>query len=184
MAKKLLFAVVCLLSAIFTDAQSLHRDSIVNELQILKTAIIKGDKEKVASLFTFPVKNEELKLKIELADKKEIKLPKLDKNAFDKYYARIITSELINCFSTLDMDKLKRTNKITGKYIPKSKKDKAAYTYELTIEAKNNIRIQWNSNPRDDIKMKEEDAPSEYSEIWELKFTNGKLHFAQFFAAG
>jgi hypothetical protein len=182
--KKLLFVVTMLLVAGSGYSQSLHRDSIIAELQILKTAIIKGDKEKVAAIFSFPITDEELKLMTRLRGEKEIKLSQFDRKAFDKYYSRIITAELITCFNSLDMDKLKRSNKITGKYTPASKKDKAVYTYELTIEAKNNIRLQWNINPRDNIKIKEEDMPAEFSEIWQLKFINGKLHFEKFFAAG
>ena len=184
MLKNLFLLTTMFFASLFGTAQSLHRDSIVAELQILKTAIIGGDKEKVAALFSFPVKNEELKLKIEFAAEKQIKLTKLDKNNFDRYYSRIITSELINCFRKIDMNQLKSTNKIISVFVPKSKSDKIAYTYEFTIEQKNKIIIQWNANPRDDIKIKEEDMPVEHSEIWHLKFLNGKLHFEQFFAAG
>jgi hypothetical protein len=184
MKKKLLCLFAFSFAIALCYAQSLHRDSIVNELQNLKAAIIKGNKEKVEALFTFPVNNEELKLKVAFSGDKEIKLSTLDKKAFEKYYSRIITRELIGCFSKLDMNRLKSTNKIINVFIPKSAKDKLAYTYEISIEQKNTIIIQWNANPRDDIKMKEEEIPGEYSEIWHLKFLNGKLHFENFFAAG
>ncbi|MFM2326322.1 MAG: hypothetical protein RIR31_524 [Bacteroidota bacterium] len=182
--KQLLFLFAFSFSITLTYAQSLHRDSIVNELQIFKAAIIKGNKERVAALFSFPVTNKELKLKIQFSAEKEIRLSTLDKKAFEKYYSKIITVELINFFNTLDIDKLKRINRITGKFVPKLKSNKNTYTYELIIEQKNKIILQWNANPREDIKMKEEDMPFEYSEIWHFKFINGKLQFNNFFAAG
>jgi hypothetical protein len=165
------------------STQNLHRDSIVTELQILKSAVLKNDKEKVAKLFSFPITNTELKSKIEFYGEKEIKISALDKKAFEKYYSRIITAQLINFFKILDINSLKRTNKITNSFIPKTIKDKNKYTFELIIE-KNTIKLHWNANPRDDIKMKEEEMPFEHSEEWHLKFLNGKLKFNNFFIAG
>ncbi len=164
-------------------AQNLYRDSIVKELQILKTAVLKNDKEKITGLFSFPITNIELKSKLEFYGEKEIKIPVLDKKEFEKYYPRIITAELVNFFKNLEISKLKRTNTITNSFIPKTIKNKNKYTFELTIE-KNTIKLQWNANPRDDIKMKEEEIPFEHSEEWQLKFLNGKLKFTDFFIAG
>ncbi len=156
--------------------QGSSRTQMVSQLLALESALLKGDKQKVAAYFAFPVADESLKLKVEYDGEKEITLAQLDKAAFLKYYNRIVSADFIELFKNLDLSQLKSKNKVTKLKVPKSNTDFCQYHYEVNIVGEK-VEIIFGLNTRDDIEMGEDDFCPEYAEFWTFEMVKGKLKF-------
>ncbi len=176
MKRFLLFVMLFSGLSLTACGQGSSRTQMVNQLLALETALLKGDKQKVASFVTFPVADESLKLKVEIDGEKEISIGQLDKAAFIKYYGSIITPDLLELFRQLDLSQLKSKNGVTKTIVPKSKSDFCQYSYEVNIEGAE-VEITFLLNTRDDIQLSEDDFCPEYAEFWTFEMVKGKLKF-------
>ncbi len=177
----LLFLAAWLLGPVAV-AQS-TKAAALKQLTELKQAIISSDQSKVATYFDFPIADEELKLRAEYAGEQAITISKLDKSAFNQYYSRIMTDDIVNLFKSVDFNALKTKNKVERQVIPDNKIETCYYTYTVEYSS-NGITLSLLTNTRKDIEVDEAKACPEYAEKWNFKLKNGKLKFTEFAAAG
>ena len=163
--------------------QGSSRTQMVNQLLQLESALLKEDKQKVATFFTFPVRDERLKLKVEYDGEIETVVPLLDKGEFLKHYNRIVSADLLELFKQLDLAQLKSKNEVSKTVVPKSKTDFCQYSYEVSIQGQE-VEITFMLNTRDDIKLGEDDFCAEYAEFWTFEMVNGKLKYKSIEFAG
>lgn len=182
--KRILFITVTFLGFVCAaSGQGSSRTQMVNQLLQLESALLKEDKQKVASFFTFPVRDERLKLKVEYDGEIETVVPLLDKPAFMKHYSRIVPADLLELFRQLDLTQLKTKNELTKTVVPKSKTDFCQYSYEVSIQGQE-VEITFMLNTRDDIQLGEDDFCAEYAEFWTFEMVNGKLKYKSIEFAG
>ena len=183
MKRACLFIIAIFVFVVSSHAQTTARAEMVKQLLALESALLKEDKQKVASYFTFPVADESLKLKVEYDGEKELAIAQLDKPAFLKYYGSIISPGLLGLFKHLDLSALKSKNEVTKINVPKGKTDFCQYNYEVNLEGEE-VKIVYMLNTRDDIKLGEHDFCPEYAEFWTFEMVKGKLKFKSIEFAG
>jgi hypothetical protein len=179
----ILHLIAILLFGISASGQASSKTLVLKQIAELKQAVLNSDQAKVATFFDFPIASEELKARVEYAGENVVTIDRLDKAAFNNYYSRIMTDDIVNLFKALDFSALKTKNKVERKMIPDNKIETCFYTY--TAEYSNNgITLTLLTNTRKDIELDEDASCPEYFEKWNFKLSKGKLKFTQFEAAG
>lgn len=159
-----------------TKAQDSDRAALIRQLQVLKTAVLKGDKPAVANFFVFPIKGERLKSKIELSGKQSIKIKTLDRKQFLQHYNSIISPELTDFFRQLELEKLTDQQEWVKEIMPKRAKAFCYRTYEVII-LENRVELAFFINTRHDIQLSDADYCEEYAEFWQFEWKGGQLRF-------
>jgi hypothetical protein len=153
-------------------AQQPNNKSITAQLKTFINAVTKGNKEVAATFFNFPIKNEGLKMKIEVFGANTVTIKSIDKKTFNKYFNRIFSTDFIAALKKIKILPLETKNKITTNFT--DKKTGCAITLALEID-NYNLKIIYNSNG---------DETCEFSEFWYFKLINNKLVFQGWNGAG
>ena len=174
---------LALLSLTLFSCGKNEREELVDQVKVFKTAILKNNKQQVADFFTFPIINNDLKLKAEVTGDHEIKISRLDRKTFLKNYKRIIPSDFNTLFKYLNIEDFKTQDRLEKTAIPNDKNSTCYEGCEINIE-NNEITFIFYTNSRKDIISTDDDLCPEYSEHWTFKLVDGKLKFKTLGIAG
>lgn len=153
-------------------AQLPNNKAITDQLKELINSISKGNKEVASTFFNFPIKDENLRMKIETFGEETISIKAIDKKVFIKYFNRVFSSDFVTALKKVKILPLETKNQIATNY--KIKKTGCAISLKIEID-KSILTIRYNSNG---------DDTCEFSEFWNFKLINNKLVFQGWNGAG
>lgn len=174
-----------LLFIIFSSVhgQDKERAALLQQLQVLKTAVLKQDKGAVAQFFQFPIRDANLKNKLEGFENAAPGNKAVDRQQFLKQYNRLFTPDVVEMFRQLDFSTLKQQNELVVEVLPKSKKEACSHRVEAVI-VNNQVSLTYLLNTRTDVTLSEDQYCEEYAEFWQFEWKNGKLRFLSLEIAG
>lgn len=174
---------------------SLGRQNLIDELKKLQQIVASNNKEKLASIFNFPLSDFGIYID-DNAYNEQFKLngDKLTKPMFLRFYKEISENiwldQLRNLFHNIDVSNLLR--KDTLEFEAYMKTQPCYYSYRVEL-VNNNVMLRMNMNSNKNYKSKqlsEDDIPENSSEIcehslwWIFRFDGNKLHLENISGAG
>ena len=165
------------------QAQGEASKTLVQQLQVLKTAVLKEDKQAVALFFQFPVKDANLIRKIEGFEKEKLSTKKADRKYFLKHYHRLFTPEVVEMFRQLDVSKLKEQAELIVEVPAKNEQELCTRTYEMVF-INNQVTLSYVINTRQDKTITAEAYCEEFAEFWQFSWVGGRLRFHSLEMAG
>ncbi|MFT3823892.1 MAG: hypothetical protein QM731_08220 [Chitinophagaceae bacterium] len=178
---RIIFALLCLLTLTVVSCKSDPKKQMLEQLTVLKTAVLKKDKEAVSTFFSFPIKNDYLLMMINDQRNNKPALEQINKANFLKYYNYFITEEFINVLKKNDLQKLLTDSSLEVVVMPPSKTERCYKGYNISLELPQ-ITLTHYSNHRNDIPPADEEESEtddycEFATFWHFELKNNKLLF-------
>jgi hypothetical protein len=166
-----------------------ERQILIEELKTLQQIIASNDKEKIASIFQFPLSDSAFSIYIDdttYYEQLKANGNKTTKAMFMHYFKEISASILLdqvnNLFKDINVDSL--LHRDTLEYETYIKSEPCYYSYQIEV-IKDSVTLSMNMNSNSNYKSKkksEDDTPENSSEIcehdfwWVFRFDGKKLH--------
>lgn len=182
--------VVCALSSIVSackidEGKQQSRKQMISEISRFRQAILKKDKQGIASFFDFPVRSESIwynTVTFDNMENKEGVRNGMSKKIFLKETDRIITNSLLPFFMNLKPEALGSRDTVTKQVVLKN--EPCMNQYSITIEddsivvyeLKMGVNEQYNF-PEDTGDVMDPSSLCEHFTWWKFGLRNGKLKF-------